>query len=249
MYIQGYQIIQTIGSGNFATTYLVKKNSMYYDKIKQKEGVIPMNQSEINEEQTTEEQQQQELDDQQEQIQQWYNLVLRVLNDEFPEIEVTGTIAEHSVYGYVFAYQLQEGTESYAIGFFLSELIHKFQSNQEPSRWLASFFHDKMSAKTTSLLPTPPETEEEINSLMDQHILPLCYQSIQEEFPNEEIATGLELHEEYGPMLESSFRSIQEGNNTCAIPLMFLYTLYLMNRDPAEPVTQALQQLLDQHQS
>jgi hypothetical protein len=207
-----------------------------------------MNQSEINEEQTTEEQKKQELEAQQEQIQQWHNLVLRILNDEFPENEVTGTIAEHSIYGHVFAYQLQEGDELYTIGFFLSELIHKFQSNQDPSRWLASFFLDKMSAKTTSLLPSPPETEEEINSLMDKHILPLCYQSIQEEFPNEDIATGLELNEEYGPMLESSIRSIQEGNNTCAIPLMFLYTLHLMNRDPVEPVIQALQQLLDQHQ-
>jgi serine/threonine protein kinase len=30
MYIQGYQVIQTIGRGSFATTYLAMKNSMYY---------------------------------------------------------------------------------------------------------------------------------------------------------------------------------------------------------------------------
>ena len=180
-----------------------------------------------------------------EQIQLWFNVVRQVLMSRFPEHEVAGQIAEHSRYGHLFAYQLTQGERVYAVGFFLNELVEKFQNYPDPSLWLASFYYDKMDSGESSLLPAQPDSEEEAKQVIDGIILPMCAQSIREEFPDEEIVMNLELHPDHGPILEASLVRVKEGNNTCAVPIMFLLAMYLLNRDPSEAVTQALQLLVE----
>jgi hypothetical protein len=125
----------------------------------------------------------------------------------------------------------------------LSELARQFQTNPNAVLWLTAFFVDMIRSPESKPLPTPPQSEDEAKAMFDKVIVPHCAQTVREEFDPEPVYVDLELHPEHGPVLEAGFPSIVDGNNTCAIPLHYLLTLHLMNRDPADPLLQALYQL------
>ncbi|MNP75915.1 hypothetical protein D3C76_1730550 [compost metagenome] len=47
-------------------------------------------------------------------------------------------------------------------------------------------------------------------------------------------------------LLELGFPQITDGPNTCAIPLQYFMTMYLMNRDPSEHAVYSLHKLLEE---
>jgi hypothetical protein len=172
-----------------------------------------------------------------------FNLVQGILIEQFPEHVVAGQVGHHQQHGPMMAFTLEEDEKTYTCGFFLSELVHQFQSKPHAPMWLSSFFVDLLDSPNGKPLPNPPQTEEDAKELFDKYIIPQCAQSIREEFEPEPVHVDLGLNSEHGPVLEASFVSIIDGNNTCAMPLHFLLTLYLMNRDPADPIIQALNQI------
>jgi hypothetical protein len=169
-----------------------------------------------------------------------FQLVQGTLKEQFPDYEVDGQIGRHQLHGPMMAYTLTKEEKSYTCGFFLSELIRQFQSNPHAIMWLSSFFVDMLDSSESKPLPIPPQTEDEAKELFDKHIISQCVQSVRETFDPEPVHVDLALNPEHGAVLEASFASILEGNNTCAIPLHYLLTLYLMNRDPADSIIQAL---------
>jgi hypothetical protein len=172
-----------------------------------------------------------------------FHLVQGTLKEQFPEYEVDGQIGQHQLHGPMMAFTLKKEENTYTCGFFLSELVRQFQTNPHAVMWLSSFFVDMLSSPESKLLPNPPQSEEEAKELFDNHIIPHCAQSVQEAFDPEPMHVALEFNPEHGPILEASFISIIEGNNTCAIPLHYLLTMHLMNRDPADTLVQALLQI------
>jgi hypothetical protein len=176
-----------------------------------------------------------------------FHLVQNTLKEQFPEYEVDGQIGQHQVRGPMMAFTLKQEDKTYTCGFFLSELAHQFQSNPHAVMWLSSFFVDMLDSPESKLLPNPPQTEEEAKEMFDNRIIPHCAQSVREEFDPEPVHVDLSLNPEHGPVLEASFVSIIDGNNTCAIPLHYLLTMYLMNRDPADSIINALHQIKAMH--
>ncbi|MEX2460760.1 MAG: hypothetical protein WD469_05595 [Paenibacillaceae bacterium] len=177
-----------------------------------------------------------------------FHLVQGTLKEQFPEYEVDGQIGQHHLYDSIMVYTLKKAEITYTCGFFLSELSRQFQSNPHVVMWLSSFFVDMLRSPVSKLLPDPPQTEDEAKEIFDKHIIPHCTHSVQEEFDPEPVYVDLGLHPEHGPVFEASFVKILEGNNTCAIPLQYLLTLYLMNRDPADSIVQALLQIKKMHE-
>jgi hypothetical protein len=182
-------------------------------------------------------------------IENGFNLVKGTLQEQFPEYEVDGQIGQHQVHGPMLAFTLNKAEKTYTCGFFLSELVRQFQTNPHAVMWLCSFFVDLLSSPESKPLPNPPESEDEAKEIFDQHIIPHCTQMVREEFDPEPVHVDLGLNPEYGPVLEATFVSIIEGNNTSAIPLNYLLTLYLLNRDPADLIVQALHQIKNMHES
>jgi hypothetical protein len=178
-----------------------------------------------------------------------FHLVQNTLKEQFPEYEVDGQIGQHHLHGPMMAFTLIKEENTYTCGFFLSELIRQFQSNPHAVMWLSSFFIDMLRSPESKLLPNPPQTEDEAKEIFDKHIIPHCTQSVREEFDPEPMHVDLGFNPDHGPVLEASFINIIEGNNTCAIPLHYLLTLYLMNRDPADTVVQALLQIKNIHEA
>jgi hypothetical protein len=199
--------------------------------------------NELNQEQQTPSQEEAEF------IMNGFNLVQETLKEQFPEYEVDGQIGQHQLHGPMMAYTLKKEENTYTCGFFLSELIRQFQSNPHAVMWLSSFFIDMLRSPESKLLPNPPQTEEEAKELFDNYIIPHCTQSVLEEFDPEPVYVDLSLNPEHGPVLEATFVNIIEGNNTCATPLHYLLTLYLMNRDPADSIIQALLQIQSTHEA
>lgn len=149
--------------------------------------------------------------------------------------EVEGQISQIDAYGAVFIYRVKNAAdEVYFCGFFLRELIGRFQSGNDPAMWMASFFHELMKTPGGKALPKPPANEEEAKAVIDNVLVPQCIEAIQEEFAPEQIHAGLAFNEEHGPVLEAGFPSIVEGPNVCAVPLHFLLTHLQLNRDPSE---------------
>ncbi len=183
------------------------------------------------------------------QIKGIFMLVQHILTEAFPDYQVEGEIAEHPIFGNLFAYQITKDEHSYACGFLMSEVIQKLQTNPNPTMWLSSFFHDMIDSGEARPFPAPPGTEEEAKQLVDQVLVPGIASTVRGEFAPEPIHIDLELHEEYGPILEAGVPAIKDGNNTCAVPLSFLYTLHHMNRDPSEPVVNAIYRLLEEHRT
>ncbi|GGF86718.1 hypothetical protein GCM10010912_34990 [Paenibacillus albidus] len=161
---------------------------------------------------------------------------------------VEGQIVKLEAYGPVFVYHVQDEAEHvYSCGFFLRELIARFQSGNEPAVWMASFFIDLMKNKGGKALPQPATSEDEAKAIIDQVLVPKLIEEVHEEFAPEQVHAGLVWNEEYGPVFESGFPAITEGNNVCAIPLHLLYTHLQLNRDPGEIVLQGLYNIRKEH--
>jgi hypothetical protein len=179
-------------------------------------------------------------------IRNWFFLVQNILKERFPEYEVDGQAGQHQLQGPMLAYHLSKDGKVYSCGFFLQELVRNFQNRNDPVMWLESFFVDLIRNPESRPLPSPPQSEDDAKELFDKIIVPHCAQTVRDEFSDQTVYVDLELHPEHGPVLEAGFPVIKDGNNTCAIPLHYLLSLYLLNRDPADPIVQAMSQLYEQ---
>jgi len=178
-----------------------------------------------------------------------YNRSLKMLQMEFDSFQVEGQILNHSSFGPLFAYQLKDhkSDNKYACGFLINELLEKHKDAAKAQQWLASFFIDMIDEQVSKPLPTPPQNQEDSKKLFDQHILPHCMKAVREEFNTEKVYVNLSVHEKAGPVLETGFPDIKDGNNVCAMPIPFLLTLHLLNRDPADPLVNGLYLIREQH--
>lgn len=180
-----------------------------------------------------------------EQVQAWFQMVKQIISEQYPDYEVDGQVALHPNYGHLFAFRIKKEDKFYTCGFMLTELIRVFQQNGNPPLWLASFFYDMIQAGESRPLPNPPASEDDANKMLQEQVLPLVMQGVQEEFPADQVYVDLETNEQLGPVLELGFPTITEGPNTCAIPLQYMLTMYMLNRDPAEHAVQSLTKLLE----
>lgn len=161
--------------------------------------------------------------------------------------EVTGRIWNLEAYGPLLIYSVKDDANNeYECGFFMRELISKFQSGNDPSQWMSSFFVDLMKTPGGKTLPKPPASEAEVKEIVDHQIVKPCMDAVQEEFAAEQVQIGLDLHPEHGAVLKAGFPSIKEGNNMCAFTLDSLITHVLLNRDPSEVIIQGLYNIREQ---
>lgn len=178
-----------------------------------------------------------------EQVQAWFQMVRQIIGEQYPDYLVDGQIALHPNYGHLFAYRLWKDDNTYTCGFMLTELIRVFQTNGNPPLWLASFFYDMIQAGENRPLPNPPTSEDEANQILQEKVLPMVMAGVKEEYPEDQVYVDLDANEQLGPVLEMGFPDIKDGPNTCALPLQYLLTMYLLNRDPSEHAVQALTKL------
>lgn len=170
------------------------------------------------------------------------------LKTRFDNVE--GQVMMHDVYGPVFVYRVKdEAGDDYVVGFFLRELVTKFQAGGDVGEWMASFYFELMNTKGGRLLPRPPQNDEEAKAVIDKVIVPSCIAAVKEEFETDEqkVHVGLDWNKEHGPVLEAGFPAIKDGNNVCAFPLHVLMAHLLLNREPSELVTQAMYKILEEH--
>ncbi|WP_028610029.1 hypothetical protein [Paenibacillus harenae] len=171
---------------------------------------------------------------------------LTALKMHFDDVE--GQVMHQKDYGPVFIYQVKDPSNNvYACGFFLGELIAKFQSGNDPSLWMSSFFVELMKTEGGRALPKPPAGEDEAKALIDKVIVPQCITALHDEFAPEKVHAGLQMHEEHGPVFEAGFPEIKDGNNVCAVPLHLLFTHLLLNRDPSELLLQGMYNIREEH--
>ncbi|MCL6459189.1 MAG: hypothetical protein K6T85_14380 [Gorillibacterium sp.] len=182
-------------------------------------------------------------------IESLFNHLKSILTKSFSEYTIEGLIGQHPMYGPLFVLSLVREGKSYACGFFLNEVGRVFQTNGNPEQWLCSFYVDMIRSGENNPLPVSPKTEEESKALIDNKIVPYCIESIRNEFPQETMHVDLSLNEQLGPVLEAGFPSITDGSNTTGLPLAYIYALYLLNRDPAEPIIEALNHIYDKENS
>lgn len=162
--------------------------------------------------------------------------------------DVDSQVLNLAAYGPVFVYHVKDESGSvYSTGFFLRELVGRFQSDKSPEVWVASFFHELMKTKGGQPLPKQPESEEEAKAVIDNQVIPLCIKTVEDEFAPEKVHAGLAFNETHGPVFEAGFPDITEGNNVCAIPLQLLYTHYQLNRDPSELLLQGMYNIRKEH--
>lgn len=162
--------------------------------------------------------------------------------------DVQGQVLKLEAYGPVFIYHVKDDTDHvYSCGFFLHELIARFQSGNNPAVWMASFFVELMKNKGGKALPQPASSEEEAKAIIDKVLVPKCIEEVNEEFAPEKVHAGLAWNEQYGPVFEVGFPAIIEGNNVCAFPLHLLFTHLQLNRDPSELLIQGLYKIRKEH--
>ncbi|WP_223879920.1 hypothetical protein [Paenibacillus spiritus] len=162
--------------------------------------------------------------------------------------DVEGRVVGSDFYGPVFIFRVSDKNgDRYACGYFLRELVNRFQSGNDPAGWMASFFYELMKTEGGKELPEPPSGEEEAKAVIDKVLVPQLLESIRDEFAPEPIHAGLALNEEYGPVFEAGFPSITEGNNVCAFPLHLLLTHLQLNRDPSELLIQGMYSIRREH--
>ncbi|MFC4099781.1 hypothetical protein [Paenibacillus xanthanilyticus] len=171
---------------------------------------------------------------------------LVALKTHFEDVE--GQVVNQEVYGPVFMYQVKDDSDNaYVTGFLLRELVARFQSGKDPASWLASFFYELMKTPGGKMLPRPPANEDEAKAMIDNVLVPQCIAAVKEEFEGLDVHVGLQWHNEYGPVFESGFPEIKDGNNVCAVPLHLLLTQMLLNRDPSEIIIQGLYNIRKEH--
>lgn len=163
--------------------------------------------------------------------------------------EADGDVMGHKTYGPIFVFKVKnEAGDFYACGFFLRELVAKFQkSGDEAAEWMASFYYEMMKTRGGKLLPKPPQTEDEAKALIDKVLVPQCISAVNEEFAPEKVYAGLNFNGQVGPVLEAGFPAIPDGNNTFAVPLHVLNVHLLLNRDPSELMIQGLYKIREEH--
>lgn len=177
-----------------------------------------------------------------------YSRSLQMLQVEFDNCQVEGQIMNHPAYGPLFVYRLKDTSSGneYACGFLINELLEKHKDAGNAQQWLASFFVDMVDVGADKPLPKPPTKQEETKKLVDEQIVPYCIKAVRQEFMLEKVYTNLGVHEKVGPVLEAGFPAFKDGNNVVAIPLQYLMTLYLLNRDPAEPLVNGLYKIREE---
>lgn len=162
--------------------------------------------------------------------------------------DVSGQVLNQERYGPIFVFQVRNANkEAYACGFFLQELVVKFQSDKDPAQWMASFFFELMKTEGGKPLPAPPSGDKETKAFIDRTIVPHCIKTVRQEFALEQVHVGLGVVPENGPVLEAGFPAIKDGNNVCALPLHILLTHWHLNRDPAEILIDGLYHIREQH--
>ena len=166
--------------------------------------------------------------------------------------DVEAQVLNLEAYGPVFVFHVKnELDEVYSCGFFLRELIARFQAGNEPGKnpavWMSSFYIDLMKTKGGKPLPQPAANEEEAKALIDNVLVPQCIEAVKEEFAPEPVHAGLTWNETHGPAFEVGFPEITEGNNVCAMPLHLLFTHLQLNRDPSELLLQGLYSIRKEH--
>ncbi|OAB42517.1 hypothetical protein PGLA_11795 [Paenibacillus glacialis] len=168
------------------------------------------------------------------------------LNKHFKEVQ--GQVLHLEAYGPVFIYHVKDDSNDvYSCGFFLRELVARFQSGNDPAIWMASFFFELMKIKGGKALPQPASNEDEAKAIIDKVLVPKCIEEVRQEFAPEEVQAGLGWNQEYGPIFEAGFPAIKEGNNVCAFPLHLLFTHLQLNRDPSELLLQGLYKIRKEH--
>ena len=185
-------------------------------------------------------------------VEKWNELIQAVQHNGFVSLrtyfdEVTGRIWNHEAYGPMLIYSVKDDSNNdYECGFFMRELIAKFQSGNDPSQWMSSFFVDLMKTPGGKTLPKPPASEKDVKAIIDHQIVKPCIEAVQEEFGTEQVRIGLDLHPEHGAMLKAGFPFIKEGNNMCAFAIDLLITHVLLNREPSEVIGQGLYNISEQ---
>lgn len=176
-----------------------------------------------------------------------YHNGLVALKMHFDEVE--GQVINKEVYGPVFVYHVKDDSNNgYECGFFLRELVEKFQSDSDPSEWMASFFVELMKTEGGKLLPESPTGEDEAKALIDKVLVPQCIAAVREEFAPEPVHADLDWNKEHnGVVFEAGFPNIKVGNNVCAFPLHVLFTQFLLNRDPADLLIKGLYKIREEH--
>ncbi|MUT65753.1 hypothetical protein [Paenibacillus sp. NEAU-GSW1] len=162
--------------------------------------------------------------------------------------EVNGQVMNQEVYGPIFIYEVKdESNNGYTCGFFLRELVAKFQSGGDPSLWISSFFVELMKTEGGKPLPKSPTSEDEAKAMLDKVVIPHCIAAVEEEFAPEKVHAGLDWNKDIGPVFEAGFPAIREGNNVCAFPLHLLLAHHLLNRDPSEVLLQGMYKIRAEH--
>jgi hypothetical protein len=147
--------------------------------------------------------------------------------------DVEGQVLNMEAYGPVFVFHVKNELDHvYSCGFFLRELIARFQSGNDPALWIASFFIDLMKIQGGKPLPTPPASEDEAKAIIDNVLVPRCIEEIKEEFAPEQVHVGLSWNQELGPVFEAGF------------PLL---THLQLNRDPSELLVQGMYKIRKEH--
>lgn len=175
---------------------------------------------------------------------------LQMLQTDFDAYQVEGQIINHPNFGPMFVYRLKEkeGDKEYACGFFMNEMLQKHQDPGRASQWLASFYIDMIEAGVSRPLLAPPADQEAAKKLLDEQVVPFCATAVREEFGPDQVQVGFNMHKQAGPVLEAGFPQFKDGNNACAMPLQYLMTLHLMNRDPSDPLINGLYKIQEEHE-
>ncbi|HIW34309.1 MAG TPA: hypothetical protein IAA29_16120 [Candidatus Paenibacillus intestinavium] len=185
-------------------------------------------------------------------IEKWNELINAVQHNGFVSLrtyfdEVTGRVWNHEAFGPMLIYSVKDDSKNdYECGFFLRELIGKYQSGKDPSQWMASFFIELMKTEGGNSLPIPPKSDDEAKAIIDHQILAPCIAAVKEEFAPEQVHAGLEWNQEHGPVFKAGFPSIKEGNNVCAFKIDLLIMHVLLNRDPSELLLQGLYKIREE---
>jgi len=162
--------------------------------------------------------------------------------------DVEAQVSNFHDYGPVFVFHVKDESDSvYSCGFFLRELIERFQTDNDPAMWMASFFVDLMETKGGKPLPKPASTEEEAKAIIDNVLVPQCIKAVTEEFAPEQVHAGLAWKEDHGPIFEAGFPAIIDGNNVCAISLHLLLVHLQLNRDPGDLLIQGMYDIRVEH--
>ncbi|WP_058303651.1 hypothetical protein [Gorillibacterium timonense] len=172
-----------------------------------------------------------------------------MLLQSFDGSDVEGQVGEHPLFGPLFIFTLKLNQQAYSCGFLVGEVARTMQNNPHPEVWISSFFVDMVREGTSRPLPSQPSSEEESKAFVEQKVLPACANGIREEFTDRSVHLEVVMHPEYGPILEAGFPEYKDGSNTAGLPIHFLFTLYLLNRDPAEPVIEALYRVLSEQEA